>query len=156
MCRDASVYFFKGTQRGLVASVMREGSKNFFRIGLFHPILEFLHDHHASSPPIWKRLLAGSISGTKFQIVGVYLGQNQFLVSVATASTLVHTCTHTQTHVCMYDTYVCIYVYTQTHSHTLTHTHTCIYACTYVYIYIHIYIYIYIYVYIHIYMYTYI
>ena len=52
-----------GTQRGLLASVLREGSKNFFRIGLFHPVLERLHDEHESSPPIWKRLIAGSISG---------------------------------------------------------------------------------------------
>ncbi len=26
------ILFFKGTQRGLVASVLREGSKNFFRL----------------------------------------------------------------------------------------------------------------------------
>lgn len=60
---------FAGTQRGLLASVLREGSKNFFRIGLFHPILEQLHDGHKSSPPIWKRLLAGSISGAAGAII---------------------------------------------------------------------------------------
>ena len=27
-----------GTQRGLSVSMLREGSKNFFRIGLFHPV----------------------------------------------------------------------------------------------------------------------
>jgi hypothetical protein len=58
-----------GTQRGLLASVIREGSKNFFRIGLFHPILEHLHDDHESSPPIWKRLVAGSISGAAGAII---------------------------------------------------------------------------------------
>ena len=60
-----------GTQRGLLASVLREGSKNFFRIGLFHPILEHLHphDHLHSSPPVWKRLLAGSISGAAGAVI---------------------------------------------------------------------------------------
>jgi hypothetical protein len=52
-----------GIQRGLSASMLREGSKNFFRIGLFHPTLVVLHADHASPAPIWKRLIAGSISG---------------------------------------------------------------------------------------------
>ncbi len=52
-----------GIQRGLAASMLREGSKNFFRIGLFHPALEILHPDHATPAPIWKRLIAGSFSG---------------------------------------------------------------------------------------------
>jgi len=58
-----------GTQRGLTASVIREGSKNFFRIGLFHPILDVLHEDHTKSPPVWKRLIAGSISGAVGAII---------------------------------------------------------------------------------------
>ncbi len=52
-----------GIQRGLSASMLREGSKNFFRIGLFHPTLVVLQADHASPAPIWKRLIAGSFSG---------------------------------------------------------------------------------------------
>ena len=52
-----------GIQRGLAASMLREGSKNFFRIGLFHPVLEVLHPDHKTPAPIWKRLIAGSLSG---------------------------------------------------------------------------------------------
>jgi len=58
-----------GTQRGLSASIIREGSKNFFRIGLFHPILDVLHEDHTKSPPVWKRLIAGSISGAAGAII---------------------------------------------------------------------------------------
>lgn len=61
----------RGLQKGLVASVIREGSKNFFRIGLFHPVLDVLHDRevHSTSPPIWKRMVAGSVSGSAGAII---------------------------------------------------------------------------------------
>ena len=52
-----------GIQRGLAASMLREGSKNFFRIGMFHPVLEKLHPDHTTPAPIWKRLIAGSLPG---------------------------------------------------------------------------------------------
>lgn len=61
----------RGLQKGLTASIIREGSKNFFRIGLFHPILDQLHDRevHSTSPPIWKRIVAGSCSGAAGAII---------------------------------------------------------------------------------------
>uniref|UniRef100_A0A7S0YU59 ADP,ATP carrier protein n=1 Tax=Hemiselmis tepida TaxID=464990 RepID=A0A7S0YU59_9CRYP len=61
----------RGLQKGLSASIIREGSKNFFRIGLFHPVLDQLHDRevHSTSPPIWKRLVAGSVSGAAGAII---------------------------------------------------------------------------------------
>eukprot|EP00960_Hanusia_phi_P042061 755290-Hanusia_phi.AAC.1 len=53
----------EGTQRGLTAAIIREGSKNFFRIGLFEPVLDQLHGTEHRTAPVWKRLVAGGISG---------------------------------------------------------------------------------------------
>uniref|UniRef100_A0A0C3SKZ6 Uncharacterized protein n=1 Tax=Guillardia theta (strain CCMP2712) TaxID=905079 RepID=A0A0C3SKZ6_GUITC len=53
----------EGTQRGLTAAIIREGSKNFFRIGLFEPVLDQLHGTEHKTAPVWKRLVAGGISG---------------------------------------------------------------------------------------------
>ena len=49
--------------------IIREGSKNFFRIGLFHPVLDYLHTDEQTSAPVWKRLIAGSISGASGAII---------------------------------------------------------------------------------------
>jgi len=53
----------RGLQRGLYPAMLRESTKNFFRLGLFDPILEFIHDHHTGPPPVWKRFSAGALSG---------------------------------------------------------------------------------------------
>mmetsp|Transcript_5620 Transcript_5620/g.13671 ORF Transcript_5620/g.13671 Transcript_5620/m.13671 type:complete len:402 (+) Transcript_5620:26-1231(+) len=52
-----------GVQRGLGVSVLREGSKNFFRIGLFQPLLRTIHPDSEIPVPMWKRFLAGVTSG---------------------------------------------------------------------------------------------
>jgi solute carrier family 25 protein 34/35 len=72
----------RGVQRGLGIAMVREGSKCFFRIGLFAPILSALHpaatigkgfSRTSPSPshnaPFWKKLLAGSASGLVAAIV---------------------------------------------------------------------------------------
>jgi len=55
----------RGLQQGITPAILREGSKNLFRIGMFEPLLRFLHpkDKYKQPPPIWKRLVAGSLSG---------------------------------------------------------------------------------------------
>eukprot|EP01094_Clydonella_sp_ATCC50884_P013233 TRINITY_DN23508_c0_g1_i1.p1 TRINITY_DN23508_c0_g1~~TRINITY_DN23508_c0_g1_i1.p1 ORF type:complete len:537 (+),score=122.48 TRINITY_DN23508_c0_g1_i1:263-1873(+) len=53
-----------GIQSGLSAAILREGSKNMLRIGLFDPILDVIHDRKRDgSPPLWKRMVAGALSG---------------------------------------------------------------------------------------------
>jgi len=53
-----------GLQKGLYPAILREGSKNIFRLGLFHPILNILHNKEKEKfPPIWKRFIAGATSG---------------------------------------------------------------------------------------------
>jgi hypothetical protein len=49
-------------QKGLVPAIFREGSKNFFRIGAYDPIINFLHPL-GSPAPAWKRVIAGSACG---------------------------------------------------------------------------------------------
>lgn len=55
-----------GLQAGLSVAVMREGTKNIFRIGCYDPILATIHggDRDPKTAPVWKRLLAGATSGT--------------------------------------------------------------------------------------------
>lgn len=66
---DAIVKIFKnegirGLQKGLTPAMLREGSKNFFRIGMYDPIMTLIHDPASGvSAPPWKRMLAGSLCG---------------------------------------------------------------------------------------------
>ena len=53
-----------GLQRGLAPAIMREGTKNFFRIGAYDPLVRLLHPDQRVRVPAWKRLLAGSACGT--------------------------------------------------------------------------------------------
>jgi solute carrier family 25 protein 34/35 len=54
----------RGAQRGLGICMLRDGSKCFFRIGLFDPIVFRIHDTQQNGPtPIWKRIIAGACSG---------------------------------------------------------------------------------------------
>jgi len=55
----------RGLQQGLTPAIFREGSKNIFRIGLFDPIMNFLHDSRKEKtrPPFWARIVASATSG---------------------------------------------------------------------------------------------
>lgn len=52
-----------GLQSGLQMSIVREGSKSFFRIGLYAPILNQLHEPSRGSAPMYVRMAAGMASG---------------------------------------------------------------------------------------------
>ena len=53
-----------GLQRGLTPALLRESTKNVFRLGLFDPILTLIHDRQTyPAIPIWKRFTAGALSG---------------------------------------------------------------------------------------------
>jgi len=54
-----------GLQKGLTPAILREGSKNLFRIGMFDPLVQFLHDKSVDGNhiPLWKRMIAGGVSG---------------------------------------------------------------------------------------------
>jgi solute carrier family 25 protein 34/35 len=51
-----------GVQRGLSLSLVRESSKNFFRLGLYDPIMIRIHTEQTPAPT-WKHFLAGFTSG---------------------------------------------------------------------------------------------
>ena len=53
----------RGPYRGLPVAMVRESSKNVFRIGLFAPVLRALHDDDGTPAPAWKRFIAGCLSG---------------------------------------------------------------------------------------------
>ncbi|KAJ3029514.1 UNVERIFIED_CONTAM: hypothetical protein HDU68_011907 [Siphonaria sp. JEL0065] len=53
----------RGIQKGLFPAILKEGSKNFFRIGMYDPIMTVIHDPATGSSPPWKRMLAGSLCG---------------------------------------------------------------------------------------------
>ncbi|KAI8900457.1 mitochondrial carrier domain-containing protein [Globomyces pollinis-pini] len=53
----------RGLQKGLTPAILREGTKNFFRIGMFDPILNLLHNPKDGRVPNWKRVVAGSLCG---------------------------------------------------------------------------------------------
>ena len=52
-----------GLYRGLPVAMLREASKNMFRIGLFAPILRALHSEEDGPAPAWKRFVAGTMTG---------------------------------------------------------------------------------------------
>lgn len=53
----------RGLQKGLTPAILREGSKNIFRIGMYDPIMGIIHTDTTKSAPAWKRMVAGSICG---------------------------------------------------------------------------------------------
>ncbi|KAI8836795.1 mitochondrial carrier domain-containing protein [Chytriomyces cf. hyalinus JEL632] len=53
----------RGLQKGLFPAILKEGSKNFFRIGMYDPFMTMIHDPKTGSSPPWKRMLAGSMCG---------------------------------------------------------------------------------------------
>ena len=62
-------------QAGLYPAVVREGSKTFFRYGLFSPILaQLMHtfasdDGKASAAPVHLRLAAGAAAGAAAAVI---------------------------------------------------------------------------------------
>jgi solute carrier family 25 protein 34/35 len=53
-----------GVQRGMGLCMVRDGSKCFWRIGLFDPVMYRIHDTKQDGPaPMWKRMLAGGFCG---------------------------------------------------------------------------------------------
>jgi len=61
VCKEEGV--MPGLYRGLPVAMVREASKNMFRIGLFGPILHAMHDENEGPAPAWKRFLAGTCTG---------------------------------------------------------------------------------------------
>ncbi|KAJ3359667.1 Mitochondrial oxaloacetate carrier protein [Allomyces javanicus] len=53
----------RGLQKGLSPAILREGSKNIFRLGMYDPIIALMHDATRGPPPAWKMMIAGSICG---------------------------------------------------------------------------------------------
>ncbi|CAG8606137.1 2243_t:CDS:2 [Paraglomus occultum] len=57
----------RGLEKGLAPSILKESSKNVFRLGLYDPIINILHPTNdstsPSSAPAWKRMLSGGICG---------------------------------------------------------------------------------------------
>ncbi len=58
-----------GLQAGLGPAVLREGTKTFFRYGLFSPILAHLHEGTPASAPVSKRMAAGATAGAIAAVV---------------------------------------------------------------------------------------
>eukprot|EP00038_Savillea_parva_P020823 m.32612 g.32612 ORF g.32612 m.32612 type:complete len:299 (+) comp4903_c0_seq1:43-939(+) len=54
---------WRGLQAGLHMAVVREASKAFFRIGLFAPLVDQLHDPRKGPAPLSTRMVAGMTSG---------------------------------------------------------------------------------------------
>ncbi|KAG0230186.1 Mitochondrial oxaloacetate carrier protein [Actinomortierella wolfii] len=57
----------RGLQKGLFPAILKESSKNIFRLGLYDPILNAMHPlsspGEASTAPAWKRMIAGAACG---------------------------------------------------------------------------------------------
>ena len=99
VCREEGL--MPGLYRGLPVAMVREASKNMFRIGLFTPILKAMHDDTKLGPaPPWKRFLAGTVTGalgavasnpfdlvkTRLQVpasMSEYVGMRQAMASIA-------------------------------------------------------------------------
>ena len=65
LARTLRTQGIEGLQAGLSIAIVREGTKNIFRIGCYDPILAQIHpDEDPKSAPVWKRLVAGATSGT--------------------------------------------------------------------------------------------
>lgn len=54
----------RGLYKGLSMSLGREGTYSALNLGLYEPIREKLGGHDAKTTPIWKKFLAGFLSGT--------------------------------------------------------------------------------------------
>jgi len=61
--KTATTEGMKGLQRGLPTQLAREGVSNFFKLGMYEPILHAIHDEESGPAPIYKRMIAGWASG---------------------------------------------------------------------------------------------
>ena len=57
-----------GAQRGLTTAIIREAALNFFRIGMFEPVLRYYHQED-TPPPLWKKVAAGVTTGSTAALV---------------------------------------------------------------------------------------
>jgi len=78
-----------GVQRGLSAAVVRDGSKCFFRIGLFEPVLSVLHKEKGAAP-MWKKFVAGATSGLISAIICNPLDIIKVRIQAAGVASTVH------------------------------------------------------------------
>lgn len=65
-----------GLYRGLSASLLREGTYSTIRIALYQPIKDLIRDPNEKYEPLYKKILAGSISG----VIGA--GMNHMIYSL--------------------------------------------------------------------------
>ncbi|KAL7753032.1 hypothetical protein RI367_001483 [Sorochytrium milnesiophthora] len=63
MVKTFQVEGIRGLQKGLTPAILREGSKNLFRLGMYDPVMRLMHDPAQGTPPAWKLVAAGSICG---------------------------------------------------------------------------------------------
>ncbi|KAK3816366.1 MAG: mitochondrial carrier domain-containing protein [Benniella sp.] len=77
----------RGLQKGLFPAILKESSKNIFRLGLYDPILNAMHPLNypgeVSTAPAWKRMIAGAtcgamgaISANPFELIKTRLQSN--------------------------------------------------------------------------------
>ena len=58
----------RGVQRGLTTAIAREAALNFFRIGMFAPVLKFYHPHEGPAP-IYIKIAAGITTGSTAALI---------------------------------------------------------------------------------------
>lgn len=66
MIREEGV---RSLYKGLSMSLGREGTYSALRLGLYEPYRELLGGHDPKTTPIWKKFLAGFMSGTTGAII---------------------------------------------------------------------------------------
>ena len=64
----ARVEGLRGLQRGLATAVVREALLNFFRVGMFEPVLRAYHPEGGRAP-LWKKIAAGITTGATAALV---------------------------------------------------------------------------------------
>ena len=57
-----------GSQRGLTTAIVREAALNFFRLGMFEPVLHFYHQEDTPAP-LWKKIAAGVTTGSTAALI---------------------------------------------------------------------------------------
>ena len=68
MAKTARVEGVRGLQRGLATAIVREALLNFFRVGMFEPVLHAYHPEGGRAP-LWKKIAAGITTGATAALV---------------------------------------------------------------------------------------
>jgi hypothetical protein len=68
MLKTIRIEGLRGAQRGLTTAITREAVLNFFRIGMFSPVLKMYHPHD-SPAPIYKKIAAGITTGSTAALI---------------------------------------------------------------------------------------